>query len=148
MDPQGQLTPVWRLPQSRAAALMSRAGSGSSVDTTTAALFAEARARYLADRAASAESAVRAAASSASSGGVSAASTPRMSGTNPNPNPSPDAAARPGHARARLGEPPALPSPFELEDAKSPPAEAAASADKARRRRLWVASVSRTLWSS
>lgn len=134
--------------QSRAAALMSRAGSGSSVDTTTAALFAEARVRYLADRAASAETAVRAAASSASSGGVSAASTPRVSNLNSNCNPSPDAHAKPGHARARLGEPPSLPSPFELEDVKAPPAEAAAGADKARLCRCRVGSVPCILWSS
>ena len=108
---------------------MSRAGSGSSVDTTTAALFAEARARYLADRAASAENAVRAAASAASSAGASAACTPRVSGANPNS--SPNALPKPSHTRARPREPASLPSPFEMEDAKAPPGVEAASADKA-----------------
>jgi len=108
--------------QSRAAALMQRAGSGGSVDSTTAALFAEARARFLADRAALAESAVRAVAAS-SPRVASAASTPRQSVTSRsgsgagadagrNPASDPAQAARGGRSPAELSREQA--SPFEM----------------------------------
>lgn len=90
---------------------MQRAGSGSSIDSTTAALFAEARARFLADRAAQAESSMRAA-SHGSPGGASTASTPRQSagGRELNTNPQPGGV----EARERSADVPHVPSPFEM----------------------------------